>query len=130
MFATWSVAECGAPSLTPSLPHPVTVARVPGSRSSEGSGRQIEPILARGFTCKIEMIRMSSRLTMTHLSVQPEQGHVVCWLRLQEAVIPESEDIGEVRMEEDLGGVIPLDGVILGEPQQVVLAQNHLSWQI
>ena len=70
---------------------------------------------------------MSSRLVITHLSVKLEQGHVVCWLRLQEAVIPKSEDIGEVRMEEDLGGVIPLDGVILGETQQVVLAQYNLS---
>ena len=51
MLVTWRVAEWGAPSLTPRRPHPVTVPRVPGSSSSEAGGRQMEPILARGFTC-------------------------------------------------------------------------------
>ena len=61
------------------------------------------------------------------MSVQAEQRHVVCGLGLQEAVITEPEDVGEVGMEEHLGGVISLDGVILGESQQVVLAEDNLT---
>ena len=61
------------------------------------------------------------------MSVQAEQGHVVCGLRLQESVITKTKHVGEVRMEEHLGGVISLDGVILGEPQQVVLTEDNLA---
>ena len=56
MMVTWRVAEWGAPSVTPSRPHPVTVARVPGSSSSNAEGRQMEPILARGLTCNGDII--------------------------------------------------------------------------
>ena len=94
----------------------------PPRDSGQGAGLQVQRGLRQTDRANIgpglhlqSDIPIASRLTMTHFSVQPEQGHVVCWLRLQEAVIAESEDIGEVRMEEDLGGVIPLDGVVLGE---------------
>ena len=63
----------------------------------------------------------------SHLSVKTQQRHVVCWLWLKEAVIPESEHVGEVWMEKDLGGVISLDGVILGWTQQIVLAEDNLN---
>ena len=42
------------------------------------------------------------------MSVQAEQHHIMCGL--QEAVITEPEDVGKVRMEEHLGGVISLYG--------------------
>ena len=61
------------------------------------------------------------------MSVQAEQGHVVSGLRLQESVITETKHVGEVRMKEHLGGVISLDGVILGESQQVVLTEDNLA---
>ena len=64
---------------------------------------------------------------VTHLSVQPQQRHVMCGLRLQEAVIAETEHVGEVWMEEHLGGVIPLDGVILGVVKQVMLTEDDLN---
>ena len=44
------VLECGAPSWTPSLPHPVTVARVPCSKYRESGGRQIEAMAEEGLT--------------------------------------------------------------------------------
>ena len=59
------------------------------------------------------------------MAVHAEQRHVVCRLRLQEAVITETKHVGEVRMEEHLGGAISLNGVILGESQQVVLAEDN-----
>ena len=44
------MVEWGEESWTPSLPHPVTVARVPGDRDREEGGRQMEEIADEGFT--------------------------------------------------------------------------------
>ena len=55
LVSTGTVTACrllewGAASPTPSLPQPVTVARVPASSTSPGGGRQIEEMVGVGFT--------------------------------------------------------------------------------
>ena len=95
-----------------------------GQRQTDGADVVPRPHLALTFISTTLLPTV-----ITHMSVQTEQGHVISWLRFKESVISQSENVSEVRMEEDLSGVISLDRVIFGEAEQVVLAKNNLEFQ-
>ena len=95
----WRVLECGAPSSTPSLPQPTTVPWVLASRYSRGSGRQIDPMFARGFTWKWKDYFLSWS-TNTSSPLCPAGGEPRRW----SALTPGSRRLASGRCWWSLGG--------------------------